>query len=101
MNSRGIAFRFAALLSALAAFGPNADPPKPRRPARIRTSGRVDVKVTLATDGNVLSAEVLRSSGSPQLDEATLRAARASRYTPELFRCVNAGGAYIFRAQFQ
>jgi TonB family protein len=76
-------------------------PDYPHSVSPATASGRVDVKVTLATDGNVLSAEVLRSSGSPQLDEATLRAARASRYTPELFRCVPAGGAYIFRAQFQ
>ncbi|HEY5095986.1 MAG TPA: energy transducer TonB [Candidatus Eremiobacteraceae bacterium] len=46
-----------------------------------RIEGTVVVLVTIGPDGNVLSASVSTTSGNAHLDEAALKAARASSYT--------------------
>jgi protein TonB len=46
--------------------------------------GTVVVLVTIGPDGALLSASIAVSSGNASLDEAALKAARASRYTPYL-----------------
>jgi protein TonB len=64
-------------------------------------TGTVQVKVSLTATGSVLAAAVYKSSGSPLLDEAAVRAARQSTYAPEIDDCVKVAGDYIFRADFE
>jgi protein TonB len=46
--------------------------------------GTVIVLVTIGPDGTLVSATIAVSSGNASLDEAALKAARASLYTPYL-----------------
>lgn len=63
--------------------------------------GTVKVKVNLDAAGAVLGASVYESSGSMELDQAALSAARASRYEPEERDCKNVPGSYLFTVDFQ
>jgi len=45
-------------------------------------------------------AWIVGSSGSPEVDAATLRAAKASTYLPAEFLCVPISGLFTFRANF-
>ncbi|HTV92760.1 MAG TPA: TonB family protein [Verrucomicrobiae bacterium] len=60
------------------------------------------VEVTIGPAGNLIEARVTRShsSGNAVLDEAALRAARASQYAPKLVNCMPTTGATLFRAVF-
>jgi TonB family protein len=62
--------------------------------------GSTTVLVRLADTGAVDRVSVLRSSGYSALDEATLRAALLSTYSPEIFRCKPVASSYLFRADF-
>jgi TonB family protein len=63
-------------------------------------TGRSTVMVALGTDGGVESTKVWRTSGSPALDEEAMRAAGASSYSPEIFRCEALRGSYLFVVDF-
>ncbi len=65
------------------------------------TTGTVQVKVSLSATGSVIAAIVYKSSGSPLLDQAAVRAAKQSAYAPEIDRCVKVSGDYVFRADFE
>jgi TonB family protein len=74
-------------------------------PAIARDSGfrsaTVEVEVTVGPSGNLVDARVVKSSGNLAIDEAALRAARESSYSPKLV-CQNAmQGNYLFRATFK
>ena len=58
------------------------------------------VEVAVGADGSLKDAWIFSSSGFPQFDEATLRAARLSRYEPERSFCRAAPGTYLFRGVF-
>ncbi len=61
------------------------DPPAPRYPPRARDEGRegtVLLRLTVAADGTVTEAVVVRSSGSPDLDAAAREAASRWRLRP-------------------
>lgn len=60
--------------------GCHAAPDYPPLARRRGWQGTVVVHITCAVDGEVLSAEVLASSGHPVLDEAACAAARAWRF---------------------
>jgi protein TonB len=80
------------------------NPVVPETPETAReqgATGSVQVKVSLSATGSVLATTVYKSSGSPLLDEAALRAARQSSYAPEIDDCVRVAGDYIFRADFE
>jgi protein TonB len=63
-------------------------------------TGTTQVKVTLDESGNVVSATVYKSAGNLSLDQAAVKAARATSYVPEIVNCVKTAGSYIFRADF-
>lgn len=63
--------------------------------------GTVKVKVDLDASGAVTGANVYESSGSMELDQAALQAARRSRYAPEERDCKNVSGSYLFTVDFQ
>jgi len=56
--------------------------------------------VTLDETGNVVSATIYKSAGNAALDQAAIKAARATSYVPEIVNCVKTAGSYIFRADF-
>jgi TonB family protein len=60
----------------------NAAPEYPPAALKARQTGRVSVRVRIGVDGQVLKAEIHRSSGVLALDEAALRAVRAWKFEP-------------------
>jgi TonB family protein len=59
------------------------------------------IRVTVSADGSVAALQVMTSSGDAALDDAAMRAARASTYTSEFINCIPVdGGYYPFRAEF-
>ncbi len=61
----------------------------------------VEVEVTVGPSGNLVSATVYKSSNNMSIDQAALRAARQSTYSPKLINCSPTTGNYLFRADFQ
>jgi Gram-negative bacterial TonB protein C-terminal len=76
---------------------PVTPPPQPYHPG----SHVVEVQVFLTDDGTAAGAAVYKSSGVPDLDQATVEAALESTYKPEIRDCRAMGGTYIFRADFE
>jgi TonB family protein len=62
--------------------------------------GEVDVLVTLSASGAVTQISIYHTSGNGALDQAAIRAARASSYSPEIINCQAAAGTYTFHASF-
>ena len=58
------------------------------------------IKVDLDTDGHVTGVSVYASTGSLELDEAAMRAARESTYAPETRDCRPVAGSYLFKVEF-
>ncbi len=54
----------------------------PEQARREGTEGRAQVKICINVKGQVESAEVVTSSGSPLLDEAAIKVGRAFRFKP-------------------
>ena len=63
-------------------------------------TGTVTVKVALSASGAVESATVYKGSGNSALDQAALKAARNSRYAPEIEDCQKVPGQYLFVVEF-
>jgi protein TonB len=63
-------------------------------------TGTVQVRVDLAPSGAVVAATIFRSAGNLLLDQAALRAARASTYRAETRDCASVGGSYLFTVDF-
>lgn len=61
----------------------------------------VEVEVTVGPSGNLVSASVYKSASNMAIDQAALRAARQSTYSPKLINCQPTTGNYLFRADFQ
>jgi|HubBroStandDraft_2_1064218.scaffolds.fasta_scaffold228580_1 TonB family protein len=61
----------------------------------------VEVEVTVGPSGNLVTASVYKSSNNMSIDQAALRAARQSTYSPKLINCSPTTGNYLFRADFQ
>jgi TonB family protein len=57
--------------------------------------GKVTVKVTLSPTGAIIATTIYKSSGFLALDKSALKAARASRYIPEVENCQRVGGTYL------
>jgi TonB family protein len=64
-------------------------------------SGVVEVLVSLDGSGRVIDVAVWRTSTYPTLDKAAAGAAFASKFAPEVFRCVGVPSSYLFRAEFE
>jgi periplasmic protein TonB len=60
-----------------------------------------EIKVTVGSSGNLEAAAIYKSSGNSAVDQAALRAARQSSYSPKIVNCEPAAGDYLFRADFQ
>lgn len=56
------------------------------------------VLVTVAANGEPVSAKVSKSSGNAGFDRATVKAALASTYSPAMSNCKAITGQYLFRA---
>lgn len=57
-------------------------PTYPRLAEQARITGKVWVEVLVDKEGNVREAKVIRSSGTPSLDEAAVQAAKQCKYKP-------------------
>ncbi len=88
---------------------PNADAAMKGQPADLDfpdmarqqgASGTATVKVTLDATGAVTDASIQHSTGNQLLDQAAIKAAKATSYTPDIVNCVKTGGAYYFKANF-
>ena len=88
---------------------PDSDPKikelqPPRYSAAMRErnkAGIVDVTISLRADGSIEKAEITRHAGDELLDEATLTAALATSYVPQVKNWTFVAGSYIFRARFR
>ena len=61
---------------------PGADPTYPRSSKNLDEQGTVTVKFLIGADGNVLQAEIEKSSGYKRLDEAALNGLSKRKFTP-------------------
>ena len=61
----------------------------------------VQIEVTVGPSGNLIGASVYKSANNMSLDQAALRAARQSTYSPKLEDCKPVQGSYLFTADFQ
>jgi TonB family protein len=81
------------------------NPVQPDYPESARDLGlgavTVEVEVTVGPSGNLVNANVYKSSSNMAIDQAALRAARQSTYSPKLVDCSPTTGNYLFRADFQ
>jgi TonB family protein len=89
-----------------ACANPNVDalvtkPAEPQMPRGFKAGGSAVVAVTIAPNGSVTHANVLKSSGNAQIDRSVLDAARHSTYSPKLVDCKAVTGSYLFRADFK
>jgi TonB family protein len=57
--------------------------------------------VTVAVDGSPKAESIIKSSGFKTVDDAALRAARASTYKPKMFNCEPVQGTYLFRIDYR
>jgi len=58
------------------------------------------IKVDLDAAGRILGVSVYRSTGSLELDQAAMQAARESTYSPETRDCQAVPGSYLFKVEF-
>jgi len=72
----------------------------PQLPHGVKSSGSVEVTVTISPRGTVTSTKVLRSSGNAAIDQAVAKAALQSTYSPKIVNCAPVEGSYVFRADF-
>jgi protein TonB len=78
-----------------------AQPVYPESAQQLGTSGDVDVLVSLSPAGAVTATTIYKTSGSAALDQAAIRAARASTYSPDIVDCQAVAGSYTFHVSFQ
>jgi TonB family protein len=64
------------------------------------TSTTAMIKVNLDASGRVTGVSVYASTGSLELDQAAMRAARESTYSPEMRDCQAVAGSYLFKVEF-
>jgi TonB family protein len=63
--------------------------------------GNVETLVSLDGAGAVVDVEVWHTSGHDPLDRAAAKAALASKFSPEVFRCVNVPASYVVQSSFK
>jgi TonB family protein len=64
-----------------------------------KVSADAIARVAIAPTGTVVSVKIVRSSGVPGIDKATVDAAQASQYAPAMSNCKAVAGSYLFRVQ--
>jgi len=62
--------------------------------------GTTDVEIDLTSTGLLAHEEIYSSSGNVWLDEAAMRSARLTRFTPELAGCRRIAGSYLYVVDF-
>ncbi len=101
---------FAIPIAARACAEPNREatvtkPEQPEYPQSAKSLGlgpvSVQIAITVDASGNVVDAHVDKSSGNAAIDEAALRAASGSKYSPKLVNCQEVAGKYLFRSDFE
>jgi TonB family protein len=69
-------------------------------PSAVPYDGRVDVLVTVGTDGKAIAVEVPKPSGNELADAVAKDAAARSQYAPQIFDCEKIIGTYVFAVTF-
>ena len=64
------------------------------------TNATAMIKVDLDASGSVIGVSVFASTGSLELDQASMQAARESTYAPETRDCQPVPGSYLFKVEF-
>lgn len=78
------------------------DPAMPNIPhGSPRGTGTANAVVTVGTDGKPVNAKIVLSSNSAAIDKATIDAAMASTYAPEMTNCKAKVGTYLFHVEAQ
>jgi TonB family protein len=85
-------------VQAATVYGAVAD--RPQLADQMHLSGTTLVQVDLDETGNLISAEVAKSSGVRAFDRAALEAARASKFRPAIQNCTATPGSYLFEVDF-
>jgi Zn-dependent protease with chaperone function len=67
--------------------------------ADYRANVSANALVTIAPNGHPTGAKIVKSSGSDAIDRATVTAAMASTYSPQLDACKAVAGQYLFHVQ--
>ena len=67
--------------------------------ADYRANVSANALVTVAPSGHPTGAKIVKSSGSDAIDHATVAAAMASTYSPQLDACKAVTGQYLFHVQ--
>jgi protein TonB len=75
-------------------------PDYPEIARREQISGKTTVRVDLSETGLLAHVFVQTSSGSTQLDQAALRAAKSMTYAPEIQGCNPVAGSYAIEVNF-
>ncbi|MGP8101712.1 MAG: TonB family protein [Candidatus Cybelea sp.] len=101
---------FAIPVAARACAEPNreatvtkAEQPEYPQSAKPLGLGPVSVQIAITVDpsGNIVETHVYKSSGNQAIDEAALKAASGSKYSPRLVNCQAVVGKYLFRSDFE
>jgi TonB family protein len=85
-------------VQASTAYAAPAD--RPDIATAMHLGGTTLVQVDIDENGNLLSAEVAKSSGAGVLDRAALEAARNSKFRPAVLNCTATAGSYVFEVDF-
>jgi TonB family protein len=75
-------------------------PDTPAMATVMHLTGTTLVQVDLDPSGAITGTSVAKSSGTPLLDFAALKAARASTFRAEVRNCTAVAGSYLFEVQF-
>jgi protein TonB len=77
-----------------------AEPDYPPLAQAQGAAGTASVRVSLSETGAVIGADIYKSTGNGALDREALKAARNSRYSPEIEDCRKVPGRYLFVVDF-
>jgi TonB family protein len=62
--------------------------------------GMAQVKIDLTSDGSLAQEALYSSSGNHWLDNAALKSARLTKFTPETIGCERVAGSYLYDVEF-
>ncbi|MDQ2908518.1 MAG: TonB family protein, partial [Candidatus Eremiobacteraeota bacterium] len=80
--------------------GQAVEPDYPDMARQEGATGTAEVKVTLTGSGVVQGTSIYKSAGNASLDQAAIKAAQQTAYTPDIVNCVQTAGSYLFEADF-
>lgn len=76
------------------------DPDYPDAARQVSATGTARIRVDLSPTGTVTNVAVYQSAGNASLDQAAMKAARESTYSPEIVDCQKTAKSYLFLATF-